>query len=451
MFRLKTTKIRIFAAFLKQNWWIIGITSLSLVLLYFFGPSLLKLFNARRENDFRIGIVGNYTLQTLPKEIESKITMGLTRVSQEGEALPGGALNWQIKNEGKTYIFNLDPTLKWHNGKPLTTEDIDYNFEGVEKTILSPQQIQFDLQEAFAPFPARTSEALYVKGVIGLGDFKIKSLETRLGDILSKLELVPNYKNINQKYTFEFFPTEENLKNAFLLAQVEEAWGLTNVDEFKDWSNVKIIPDRQFDEKYAAIFFNTREDKLYSDKTIRQALAYGVEKPPKETRALGPISPLSWAYNKNVKTYDYNPSHAKSLLEDIEINPAEIEINLTTFPGLLTWADRIKQDWEELGFKVNVTVETGGLNDYDVLLGYGVITQDPDQYYFWHSDQPGNITNFSNARIDKLLEDGRSVTVKEERKTIYQDFQRFLVEESPAIFLFYPESYKIVREPLIDY
>lgn len=451
MLRFKITKIRILAAFLKQNWWIIAIASLSLISLYFFGPNLLKLFHSRRENNFKIGIVGNYTLQTLPKEIESKITMGLTRVSQEGEALPGGALDWQIKNEGKTYTFNLDPTLKWHDGKPFTAEDIDYNFEGVEKTILSQHQIQFDLQEAFAPFPARTSEALFIKGIIGLGDFKIKSLETRLGDILSKLELVPNYKNINQTYTFEFFPTEENLKNAFLLAQVEEAWGLTNVDEFKDWPNVKIIPDRQFDEKYAAIFFNTREDKLYSDKTIRQALAYGVEKPPKETRALGPISPLSWAYNKNVKTYDYNPSHAKSLLEDIDINPTDIEINLTTFPTLLTWADKIKQNWEDLGFKVNVTVETGGLKDYDVLLGYGAITQDPDQYYFWHSGQPGNITNFSNARIDKLLEDGRSLTVKEERKTIYQDFQRFLVEESPAIFLFYPESYKIIRKPLIDF
>jgi ABC-type dipeptide transport system, periplasmic component len=215
MLRLKTTKIKILAASLKENWWIIAIASLSLISLYFFGPNLLKLFNSRRENNFKIGIVGNYTLQTLPKEIESKITMGLTRVSQEGEALPGGALDWQIKNEGKTYTFNLDPTLKWHNGKPFTAEDVNYNFEGVEETILSPHQIQFDLQEAFAPFPIRTSEALFIKGIIGLGDFKIKSLETRLGDILSKLELVPNYKNINQTYTFEFFPTEENLKKCF--------------------------------------------------------------------------------------------------------------------------------------------------------------------------------------------------------------------------------------------
>jgi len=44
------------------------------------------------------------------------------------------------------------------------------------------------------------------------------------------------------------------------------------------------------------------------------------------------------------------------------------------------------------------------------------------------------------------LEDGRKVYDTEERKKIYQDFQKYLVEEAPAVFLFYPELYTISRK-----
>jgi peptide/nickel transport system substrate-binding protein len=63
-----------------------------------------------------------------------------------------------------------------------------------------------------------------------------------------------------------------------------------------------------------------------------------------------------------------------------------------------------------------------------------------------HSTQnTTNITHLNNPRIDKLLEDGRKTLDLNLRKSIYSDFQRFLVEEVPAIFLFYPETYTLTR------
>jgi peptide/nickel transport system substrate-binding protein len=73
--------------------------------------------------------------------------------------------------------------------------------------------------------------------------------------------------------------------------------------------------------------------------------------------------------------------------------------------------------------------------------------EDPDQYSIWHSTQKAtNITHYENPRIDKLLEDGRSQINTEERKKTYLDFQRFLVEDAPAAFLFYPDTYSISRK-----
>ena len=63
----------------------------------------------------------------------------------------------------------------------------------------------------------------------------------------------------------------------------------------------------------------------------------------------------------------------------------------------------------------------------------------------WHSDGPDNITHYKNLRIDKLLEDGRKTVDVAKRKAIYNDFQKYLLEDAPAVFLYYPDEYTITR------
>jgi len=59
---------------------------------------------------------------------------------------------------------------------------------------------------------------------------------------------------------------------------------------------------------------------------------------------------------------------------------------------------------------------------------------------------PKNLTRLKNPRIDKLLEDGRKSLDLDERRKIYFDFQKYLVEEVPAVFLYYPMTYTINRK-----
>ena len=65
---------------------------------------------------------------------------------------------------------------------------------------------------------------------------------------------------------------------------------------------------------------------------------------------------------------------------------------------------------------------------------------------FWHSTQTAtNITGYANVKIDKLLEDGRQELDPAKRKSIYADFQRYLTEDVPAIFMYYPNSFTVTR------
>ncbi len=81
------------------------------------------------------------------------------------------------------------------------------------------------------------------------------------------------------------------------------------------------------------------------------------------------------------------------------------------------------------------------------LIAYWKVPSDPDQYYFWHSTQKqGNIGNYQNMKIDKILEDGRDTISIEMRKKIYDNYQKIIMDDPPGIFLYYPYIYIITRK-----
>ena len=84
-------------------------------------------------------------------------------------------------------------------------------------------------------------------------------------------------------------------------------------------------------------------------------------------------------------------------------------------------------------------------DSFQIYLGDFNVPRDPDQYSLWHSNQVNNITRFKNLRIDKLLEDGRRNVDLTDRLQIYTDFQKYLIDESPAAFLYFPITYTFKR------
>ncbi len=125
----------------------------------------------------------------------------------------------------------------------------------------------------------------------------------------------------------------------------------------------------------------------------------------------------------------------------------EDPIKLVTTPPLLSIAEQIANHWREAGIKTTVQVSSIVPDEYQTFLTILDIPKDPDQYAFWHSTQTQtNLSGYKNPRIDKLLEDGRTQLAIEERRKIYLDFQRFLLEDIPAAFLYHPAIYTIKRK-----
>lgn len=385
----------------------------------------------------KIGLVGKYTIDQLPLKIRSLIGEGLTCVRQDGWVSPCLASSWEVGGDGREYIFTIKSGARWQDGKPVLASEINYNFNDVAISLIDVDKIKFTLKEPFSPFPVVVSQPLFKKGMIGTGKYQIRAIKKN-GDIVEKLEL-------SGGLIYRFYPTESAARTAFRLGEANVLKNLGDVGELQNWPNIQITPNI-LNERYVAILFNLQNSNL-ENKTIRQALAYAINL-RWEPRAINPINPQSWAFNRSVKLYDYNLDKARQMLDKAikEENLKMEKIELSTIPSLISVAEAIKSDWEKLGIKVNIKVMQTLEEGFEALLISEEVPPDPDQYHYWHSTQPTNVARLKSPKIDKLLEDGRKTIDIEKRKNIYADFQKSIVEELPAIFLFHPTVFTVSRK-----
>lgn len=424
-----------FKAFLKKYFKVIIFGSTIGIAVFFFYSRFGYLI-PRSKKTTRIGLVGRFSPQNLPLSILGKISRGLVRINPDGSVMPDLTENWEVEEDGRVYIFHLKKDLSWQDGTPLKAGDINLQLEGVELEPKNDFTLKFKLKEPFSPFPTTLNQPVFKRGFLGVSKYKVTSIKSS-GNFVRSMKL-----ENDEVLVFKFYPTEKAAIIGFKLGEVDELRNISEIDEFENWPRIRIASQLKRDQ-FVAVFFNLKNESL-ATKSFRQALAYSIKKPVDKSRALGPFNPDSWTYNSQVKPYDYNLDKAKELLTESKIE--EIEIELTTTFSQLYFAEEIKKSWEQLGVKTIIRVISTLPEDFQAFLASQEIPPDPDQYTLWHSTQRTNITGYNDPRVDKLLEEGRKTLDEEKRKAIYLDFQRFLVEDTPAAFLFHPNVYTIYRQ-----
>lgn len=390
-----------------------------------------------------IGMVGEFTPSSLPLSIQKLISRGLTDIADDGSVIPALAKSWSIQDDGKTYIFTLDTSVSWHDGKKMEAEDVNYNIKNVTMRAVSPDTLRVTLDTAFSPFLTLVAKPIFLRGLRGVGPYKVSGIKLN-GTTLVSIKLSPTHDTTLPSREYRFYKTEAQAITAYKLGSVDILEDIADPSAIRDWKNTGITQKAKKD-RIVALYFNLRNDRL-KDKSLRQALAYAVP-----DLGLGrlhsPIAQSSWAYSEKSRIYNTDLTRAKKLLGSEPSGSASAQLVLSTFSQYLDSAQIIAKSWSELGVEITVKVENAVPSDFQVLLSAQDIPPDPDQYQFWHQTQERtNVTGYKNVKIDKLLEDGRQELDITKRKAIYADFQRYLTDDVPAIFLYHPIVYTIKRK-----
>ncbi len=432
------------SAFFKRYYQVvIGSFILSVIFGLIINSYLSKL--PKTQGTIKIGLIGQYTTQSLPNLVKNILNSGLTKLGPNQTIVPNLVQNWEIGDSGKTYNFILKSGLTWSDRTPVKTKDISLNIPDVNIQYPSDNQITFVLPQAFSPFPSVLTNPITNKDGLTISDYRVTLTQNSNG-LLSKIILQSKKQTIDVR----IFGGSTQALTSYKLGEIDAIYNYPKID------SVDLKPYGQIQEsnnyhQSLVLFFNN-QDPLLKDKSVRQGIAYAIKnKSFGNERAVGPISSDSWAYNPLVKLYDYDPVRATTLIKSALSDKSQaLNLELATIPQYLAVAEKIKGSLDPNLINLNIKVVTSRPDSYQLFLTLFEIPADPDQYVFWHSTHgTNNISRVNNEKIDKDLEDGRRTNNQTTRKQIYNDFQRSFDEELPALFLFYPRYNNLARHEAI--
>lgn len=416
---------------------ILGLTgSLSILRL---GPLIIQQFFTPVE---RIGVTGDISPSTLPLSIAHRISTGLTTIAPDGSPLPALATSWETTDSGKIYTFHLRSDAMWHNGKQVKASDVNYNIKDVIFTVLDEHTLRASLKDSYSPFLTLVAKPIFQSGLRGFGPYRIGKIRLK-GDAIVYLRLEPVFKNTTKILEYRFYRTQAQAVAAYKVGDIDILEDMSSTEDLKGWGKSVVSEITQYD-RIVSIYFNLHTSQ-FSEKAFRQGLAYAIDDIPFE-RAVSPISKTSWAFTDSVKKFTHDPTQAKKLLKNASTASSSAQLSITTFLPFADIAQTIANSWNTIGISTSIKITNEVPRDYQVLVSVQSIPPDPDQYAFWHSTQKDtNITGYVNLKVDKLLEVGRREQDKEQRKKIYADAAKRIIEDTPVIFLYYPKTYTVRR------
>lgn len=439
------------------------------------------------------------------RDLSHLIYSGLLKYDPQGKIVPDLAESYEASGDGLEYTFTLKENLQWHDGAPLTANDVvftikvlqnnDYgsiqriNWQGIDVEKVNERVLKLKLTTRYAQFLNNATLGILPKHLwenikpasfplsdlnlrpIGSGPYRFKHLiKDRTGQIesyeLKAFEAYVDGQPFINKITFKFYDSEDELVSAYNNNRIEGIGFLSN-ERIKRIKFSQRLSLRQIRlPRYFAAFFNPNESKILGDKNIRLALNYGTDKQAMidqllEGRGLVVNSPIlkELILSDTPPKYGYDQAFAKQILANGGWKDANgdgirekdnelltVKIKTSNFPDLTRTAEILKQQWESLGFKVELQIETLAeiqqsikSRAYEVLVFGEVLNLDPDPYIFWHSSKKKdglNLALYDNKNADKLLEESRQTLNPVERGKKYEDFEKILLEDAPAVFLY---------------
>jgi len=393
------------------------------------------------------------------KTVSRLLYRGLFKYDNFGALVPDLAETWITSDEGLVYTITIKDNQYWSDGSKINSNDLLYtaykssNLSGIATDKIDDLTVKYTLPNKFSPFLSVMTLGVMKNGseenYRGLytpssGPFRVASIKKK-GDLVKRVVLLDNKsKNIKQ-IAFRFYPNSSELTTAYRIGEIHAFLLSENADYVK--SKNTVLYQYPIQSVYYALFFNLR-NQTFKDIELRNKLSKTLNVPeiisgygiPVE----GPISRSDYTSEK-YKTSNYDKLAAYDLAN------MPIVVDAVTTPALMDIAKKIQTDWKDK-LNANVILQKYTPEEirekiidtrmFDILLFGQEVGRDPDRYVNWHSTQsqaPGlNLSGFDNVRADRALEEGRKELDADVRHIHYDEFQRIVYEQTPAIFLHHP-------------
>ncbi|MFH1183982.1 MAG: peptide ABC transporter substrate-binding protein [Chloroflexota bacterium] len=351
------------------------------------------------------------------RDADRLIFSGLVKFDSRGLPQPDLAESWGVSADGTIYNFTLRPNAEWHDGVPVTSDDVLFTIELIRSSSLFPEDVRnlwdqidvkqldnknmkFTLPEPFAPFldyatfgvlprhilgatsPQQLDSAAFNISPVGTGPYKFDHLIVEAGRIaglvLSVNDRYYGAPPFMQQVVFRYYPDSRSAFDAYEQGEV------LGVSEVSHEVLAEALADPELSlytsqlPQISMVLLNTKsqEASFLDNPNVRRALLLGLNRnfiissflQGEAIVANGPILPGSWAYYDGIERLSYDPENAIQLLKDEGYvipasggtirakDNAALDFVLVHPDGALHTqiAQAIQQQWAQIGVQVNL-------------------------------------------------------------------------------------------------
>jgi peptide/nickel transport system substrate-binding protein len=434
---------------------------------------------------------------------------GLVRLNPKLEFEGDLAQSWAYTDGGKTLTFKLRKGVTWQDGQDFTSRDVAFTYNTIQaKNTASPAKGDFNLVEkvetpdpwtfvvhykrAFAPaleswgmgvipehLLSKTTDINsdpFNRNPVGTGPYKFsKWVDKQFIELVANDGYYEGRPHID-RWIMRFIPDPSTnlleLKNGGVDGMTLQPDQFARETDGPDFTRMarKIRLDGRSLYTYAG--FNLRRPP-FNDKRVRLALSHAIDRDELIKGVLqglarpcsGPYSPLSPAYNHEVKPVSFDLKESARLLDEAgwklgkdgirSKDGKPLKFRLITNQGNDSRKKIVlilQQQFAKLGVTAEVQMYEWSLYlknyidtlDFDMCVMAWNTGIDPDQFLIWHSSQTApkqfNMVGYKNPVVDRLLEQGRTTMDQAARVKIYQRMHAIIAEDQPYAFLYSPDD-----------
>ena len=375
---------------------------------------------------FREGVAGNPQYinpllchtHEIDRDLCSLLFRGLTRLDQQGRVVPDLAERWTAP-DGLVYTFTLRENQFWHDGKPVTIDDLLFTIEMMQNpdspilpdlaelwrsvTVepVDEHTVRLVLDEPFAPFLDFTTIGLLPKHIwqdVPPSELLTSPLNLRpvgngpMQATLTSAQFIRLERNpyssedipMVSALEFHFYPDYPSIYAAYTEGELD---GVSQVMQ-SDISLAQARTDMQLFSAplstYVGVVFNLQNPDVpfLQDAIVRRALYHALDREQLLHDVVGghgvlassPIPSNNWGHAPDTPSYDYDPDEARRLLDesgwvdtdgdgtrDKDGLPMQLILLTNDGPTRIALIEQIAADWQAVGVKVVVeSVSFGG-------------------------------------------------------------------------------------------
>ena len=426
------------------------------------------------------------------RDVVFNLYEGLVKPTSDGGFIPAVASDYIISDDAKTYTFTLRDGITFHDGTPVTIEDVKYSIDRYAEiqgessafsSLVDSVEVQDDktlvvnLKESYSEFLPMMTIAIIPQSnedpagnPIGTGPFKYVSYTPGQNLELEKYD----------GYWQEGVPSLDSVEFKFIAdvdtAFVELQAGTIDILKYLTSAQAETLGDdynivQGSMNLVHAMYLNSAYEPL-SKTEVRQALCYAVDRDAINNFIFGGkshiigshmIPAMSKYYEPEAETvYSYDPEKAKELLADAGYADGfDLEITVpSSYSQHVDSAQIIADELSEVGINVTLNqvewstwlqdVYKGG-NFQATVIGFDGTLAPSDWLKKYVTDDAKNFMHYSNTEYDDVFNTAYTTVDDDVKVENYKKAQMILAEDAAAVYIEDPANLVAVSKKFGGY